>query len=95
MAFSDLNGIVSQEIVPHELKVLTDGEKSQNFSIVVQELLFGSNSSSSEFLFEEFKKFLVLLWWNWLAGVDERVLWAERCFWLNLVNVLYKIQQLL
>lgn len=88
MAFSDLNGIVSQEIVPHELKVLTDGEKSQNFSIVVQELLLGSNSSSSEFLFEEFKKFLVLLWWNWSLLLNERVLWAVASFSLGLANIL-------
>ena len=88
MAFSDLNSIVSQEIVPHELKVLTDGEESQNFSIVVQELLLGSNSSSSELLFEEFKKFLILLWWNWSLFLNECVLWALASLGLGLANIL-------
>jgi hypothetical protein len=71
MTLSNLDGIVSQEIVPHELKVLTEGEESQNLSIVVQELLLGSNSSSSELLLEEFKKFLIFLWWNWLLLLNE------------------------
>jgi len=88
MAFSDLNGIVSQEIVPHELKVFTDGEKSQNFSIVVQELLLRSNSSSSELLFKELEEFFVLLWWNWSLFLNERVLWAVASFSLCLANIL-------
>jgi hypothetical protein len=88
MAFSDLNGIVSQEIVPHELKVFTDGEESQNFSIVVQELLLRSNSSSPELLFKELEEFFVLLWWNWSLFLNERVLWAVASFSLCLANIL-------
>ena len=88
MAFSDLNSIVSQEVVPHELKVFTDGEESQNFSIVVQELLLRSNSSSSELLLEELKKFLILLWWNWSLLLYESVLWAVGSFSLGLSNIL-------
>ena len=88
MAFSDLNGIVSQEVVPHELEVLADGEESQHLSVVVQELLLGGNSSSSELLFQEFKQFLVLLWWNWPLLLNERVLWARASFRLGLSNIL-------
>lgn len=71
MDFSDLNSIVSQEVMPHELKILTKGEESQNFSIIVQELLLRGNSSSSELLLKEFKELLVLLWWNWLLLLNE------------------------
>jgi hypothetical protein len=88
MTLSNLDGIVSQEIVPHELKVLTEGEESQNLSIVVQELLLGSNSSSSELLFKELEEFFVLLWWNWSLFLNERVLWAVASFSLCLANIL-------
>ena len=85
MAFSDLDGIVSQEVVPHELEVFTDGEESQDLSVVVQELLLRGNSSSSELLLEEFKEFLILLWWDWLLCLNEGVLWAylSVALWLS------------
>jgi len=38
VAFTDLDGIISKEVLPDELKVITSGEESQNFSIVIQEL---------------------------------------------------------
>jgi len=50
MNFSDLDGIISQEIVPDELKVLARGEESEHFSIIIQELFNLSNSSSTELL---------------------------------------------
>ena len=71
MNLSNLDGIISQEVVPHELKILTKGKESQDLSIIVQELLLGCNSSSSELLFKEFKEFLILLWWNWLLLFNE------------------------
>lgn len=88
MAFSDLNGIVSQEVVPHELEVLTDGEESKDFSVVVQELLLRGNSSSSELLLEEFKELLILLWWDWLLSLNEGILWAYLSISLGLSNIL-------
>jgi len=90
MAFSDLNGIVGKEVVPHELQVLAHGEESKDLSVIVQELLLRWNSSSSELLLEEFEQLLVLLWGNWLKGVDEGVLWANLSVSLGLANVLYK-----
>ena len=71
MDLSDLHGIVSKEVVPHELEVLRHGEESQHLSVIVQELLLGSNSSSSELLLEELKKFFVLLWSNWSLALNE------------------------
>jgi hypothetical protein len=50
MNFSDLDGIISQEIVPDELKVLACGEESEYFSIIIQELFNLSDSSSTELL---------------------------------------------
>lgn len=88
MAFSDLNGIVSQEVVPHELEVLADGEESKDFSVVVQELLLRGNSSTSELLLEEFKELLILLWWDWLLSLNEGILWAYLSISLGLSNIL-------
>jgi hypothetical protein len=85
---SDLNCVVSQEVVPHELEVFAHGEESQHLSIVVEELLLGGNSSSSELLLKELEKLLVLLWWNWLQGLLEVVFWADLCFSLGLADVL-------
>ena len=67
MDLTDLDGIIGQEVLPDELKIITFSEESQNFSVVVEELFLGWNSSSTEFLLEEFKEFWVLLWWDWLA----------------------------
>ena len=87
--FSDLYGIVSQEIVPDELKVWSwSCEESQHLSIVVQELLLGWNSSSTKLLLQELKKFWILLWWNWFLWVHKAVFWARLCIWLWLSTVL-------
>ena len=76
MNFSDFDGIVSQEIMPLELQITTLGVESKNLSVVVQELFLRWNTSSSEFLLQEFQELWVFLWWNWFAGVDEGILWA-------------------
>ena len=88
MHLSDLDGIVSEEVVPHELEVLGHGEESQHLSVVVKELLLGSNSSSSELLFEELEKFFVLLWGNWSLALNEGVLWAVASITLWLAEIL-------
>ena len=38
MNFSDLDGIISQEIVPHKLEILRFSEESENLSVVIEEL---------------------------------------------------------
>ena len=67
MDLTDLDGVIGQEVLPDELKIIALGEESQHFSVVVQELFLGWNSTSTEFLLEELKEFWVLLWWDWLA----------------------------
>ena len=67
MDLTDLNGIISQEVLPDELEVIAFSEESQHFSVVVQELFLGWDSSTTQFLFEELKKFWVLLWRDWFA----------------------------
>jgi len=67
MDLADLYCVISKEILPDELKIITFCEESQHFSVVVKELFLRWNSSSSKFFLEEFKKFWVLLWWDWFA----------------------------
>jgi len=67
MHFTDLDGVIGQEVLPDKLKIVAFGEESQNFSVIVKELFLRWYSSSTEFLFEELKKFWVFLWWDWFA----------------------------
>lgn len=67
MNFSNFDGVVSQEVMPLELEIAALSVESKHLSIVVQELFLGWDSSSSEFLLQEFEELWVLLWWNWLA----------------------------
>ena len=76
MNFSDFDGVVSQEVMPLELQVTTLCVESKNLSVVVQELFLRWNTSSSEFLLQEFQELWVLLWWNWFGGIDKGILWA-------------------
>ena len=63
-------------IVPFELEVCALSIESKNFSIIIQELLLGWNTSTSEFLFEEFQKLWILLWWNWFLRTYKSIIWA-------------------
>jgi hypothetical protein len=67
MALTDLDSVISQEVLPDELKIITFCEESQNFSVIVEELFLRWYSSTTEFLLKELKKFWVLLWWDWFA----------------------------
>ena len=73
---SDLDSVVSQEVVPFELEVSALRVESKNFSIIIQKLLLGWNTSTSEFLFEEFQELWILLWWNWFLRAYKRIIWA-------------------
>ena len=72
----------------NEWKLSRLNEKSQNFSIIVQELFFGRSSATTEFLLEEFQKLWVFLLWNWFARVGEGVLWARLRVSLRLTHIL-------
>jgi len=88
--FSDLDGVISQEIVPLKLKVSTGGEESKHFSVVIEELLLGWNASTTKLLLKEFKELWVLLWWNRFARVCESILWACLSFRLSLSQIVEK-----
>jgi hypothetical protein len=88
MNLSDLDGIISQEVVPDELEVFADGEESEHLSVIVQKLLLRGNSSSSELLLQELEQLLVLLWWDWFQRLLEVVLWASASIALGLADVL-------
>ena len=64
---SDLDGIVSQEVVEDILESLGVDEESKNLSVVIEELLLRWDSATSEFLLKVFKKLLILLRWDWDA----------------------------
>jgi len=85
--FSDLDGIIGQEIVPLELEITTLGEESKHFSVMIEELLLGWNSSSAKLLFKEFEELWVLLWWDWNARVGKSICWAHLSFRLSLSHI--------
>ena len=89
MDLSNLNGVISQEVVPLELEILGLSEESEHLSIVIKELLLGWDSSSTKLLLKELEELWVLLWWDWLLGDSEVVLWAGLSFRLALAKVLY------
>ena len=76
MDLSNLDSVVGKEIVPLELKVCALSIESKNFSIIIQELLLGWNSSTTEFLFEEFQKLWILLRWYWFLRAYKSIIWA-------------------
>ena len=82
MNLSDLDGVISQEVMPLELKVSTLSEESEYFSVVVKELLLGWNTSTSELFLKELEELWVLLWWDWLLRVGKGILWADLSFTL-------------
>jgi hypothetical protein len=45
---SDLNGIISKEVVDDEGKVVEAGEESQNTTIIIQELLLALHTATTE-----------------------------------------------
>ena len=64
MNFSDLNSVVSKEVVPLKLKVTTESVESQYLSIIVKELFLRLNSTTTKFFLQELKELWVLLWWD-------------------------------
>lgn len=88
MNFSNLDGVVSQEIVPDELEVLRFSEESEDFPVVVQELLLRWDSATSKLLLQELKEFLVLLWGDWYLRGFKCVVGASLGVALRLVEVL-------
>ena len=88
MNFSDLNRVISKEVVPFELKIGTLGIESQYHSVVVKELLLRLNSSTTKFFLQELKKLWVLLWWDGFLISSPAVLWAILSFSLVLLDVL-------
>lgn len=74
---SDLNCIVSQEIMPLELKVCTLCVESENFPIIIKELFLRWYAATTEFFLQEFQEFWVFLWWNWLLRDNEFVIRAR------------------
>jgi hypothetical protein len=50
MNFSDFDSVISQEVMPNELKIIGFSEESEHLSIVVEELFLRWHSSSSKLL---------------------------------------------
>lgn len=92
---SNLDSIVSQEVVEDEWQLSGLDKESQYFSVVIEELFLRGHSSSSKLLLQELEELLILLWWDGFAGVHEGVLWAALCLRLNLVDVCEKLSGVL
>ena len=89
MYLSDLNSIISKEVVPLELKVTTLSVESEHLSVIIQELFLGWHTSATKFLLQELQELWVLLWWNWFLRYAEAILWAGLSFWLVLSAILF------
>lgn len=87
---SDLNGVISQEVMPDKLKVITSSEESENLAVVVQELLLRSNSASAKLLLKILKELRILLGRHRLLGLGEAIFGAGLCFSLRASQILYK-----
>lgn len=92
MNFSDLDSIISKEVMPLELEVTTSGVESQNHSVIIKELFLRLNSSTAKFLLQELKELWVLLWWDGYLIFGPAVLWTGLSFSLVLLNVLLEIK---
>lgn len=88
MNLSDFTGVVSQVVVNDKWQIVTSSEESQNFAIIVKELLLGYYFSTSESFLEEFLHFVVLLGWDLLLGLCEGINWHLLGIWLSLTNIL-------
>ena len=88
MNFSNLDGVVCQEIVPDELEILGFSEESEDFPVVVQELLLRWDSATTKLLLQELKEFLVLLWGDWYLRGLKCIIRACLGVALRLVEVL-------
>lgn len=74
MHLSDLNGIVSKEVVPHELQVLASREESEHLAVEVKELLLGGDSAATKLLLKILEELGVLLRGHGLERLGEVVL---------------------
>ena len=73
VSLTDLNGIVSQVIVDDERTVVGVAVETEHLSVVVQELLLGSNLASSKLLLEILEHEGITLGWDGDLGLVEGV----------------------
>jgi hypothetical protein len=85
---ADLNGVVGQEVVNDERKVLADAEEAEHFAVVVEELLLRGDAATSERLFHEFLKVIVLGTGSFDLGFGEGVGGVSLALGLGLTEVL-------
>jgi hypothetical protein len=88
MYASDFDGVISKEVMPDELFIVTSSEESQNLAVEIEELLLRSNSATTKLLLEIFEELRILLWRNRLEGVGEAVFRARLSFslWYSTVD---------
>jgi len=73
VSLTDLNGIVSQVIVDDERTVVGVAVETEHLSVVVQELLLGSNLATSKLLLEILEHEGITLGWDGDLGLVEGV----------------------
>jgi hypothetical protein len=84
---SDLNSVISKEVIPDELFILTSSEEPQDFAVEVKELLLRGDSATTELLLEIFKQLRVLLWGNGLERLSEAIFRASLCVSLGSAEI--------
>ena len=87
---SDLNRVVSKEVMPDELKVFTSREESENLAVKVEELLLRGDSTTAELLLKVLEQLRVLLGRHRLERLGEAILGASLRISLRSTNILQK-----
>ena len=90
MHLSDFNSVISQEVVPDELQVITSREESENLAVEVEELLLRGNSTSTKLLLKVLEQLRVLLRRHGLQGLGEVVFGAGLSISLRSSTILQK-----
>lgn len=72
---SNFNGVVSKVVVHNERQVFALCVEAEDLTIVVQELLLGSNLTTTEGLLKELHHFAIAVGGNLLLGLNESISW--------------------
>jgi hypothetical protein len=85
MNFSDFNSVICQEVMPFELKVTAAGEKSENLSVIVEELFLRFNTTMTD-KFSDFSPAAVTFNSNGITSWQMTLLKSEKFISLMMVG---------
>lgn len=85
---SNLNGVISQEVVDNVWEIIAFGEEAEDFTVVVQELLLGWNFTTAKGLLLVFAEFAIVGTGNLDLRLSEVIRWLAGGLWLWLSKIL-------